>query len=585
MRILHAVAVAAVIGLASPAAQTPAPSATGVLAGQLVAAGTDAPVRKASVRLTRIAPGVTRTTTSDEHGRFAFTDLPAGDYRLTATRPGFLDSVYGARQPGTTSAGTPIQLGEGQRIDTLTMAMPRGGAISGIVTDEYGDPAFNVPVRALLYGYRNGERVVTTSGNAVTDDRGAYRLAGLLPGEYLVSALPRDSVSALAAQANAAQQAVQQRMAQAIATGDERMMATAKADAARMGPPPPPPSPTGYVPVYYPGVAQASTARVVRIGLSEEAWNIDFSLEIMETASLLGTVTNIEGPLPLDTRVQLIDPTLPVAGVGVWFRNTNSAGAFDFHGVAPGSYVLRAHATLPPQEGGATLTAATTVTVAPGDRTEAALLLRPGVTITGRIALGPLPDTVDRSTLLVSLSPITTSADWEMAAPRGVVNADGTFAIPHVVPGRYRPSLAGLPDGWTIDSATFDRVDAADLHLHVDYDRTYTGEITLTNRTASVRGALTDADGTPASTHTVVIFPNDRAMWVPQSRRIVVTRPDRDGRYTIGPLPPGEYHLAAVLDPEPGREFDAVWLSDLLSQSLRVTLARGEQRSLDLRVR
>lgn len=579
------VAVVAAGAAPGPQAQAPAASATGVIAGQLVATDMETPVRKASVRLTRVAPGVTRTATSDEHGRFVFTDLPAGDYRLTATRAGFLDTVYGARLPGATSAGTPIPLADGQRVQTLTMAMPRGGAISGVVTDEYGDPAFNVPVRALLYRYQNGERVVTATANAVTDDRGSYRLAGLLPGEYLISAQPRDSVSALAAQANALQQSVQQRMAQAIASGDERLLAAAKADAARMGPPPPPPSPKGYVPVYYPGVAQPSTARAVRLGLSEEAWNIDFGLQVLETAALAGTVTSLEGPLPLDTRVQLIDPSLPVAGIGVWFRNTDNAGRFDFHGVVPGTYVLRAHATLPPQQGGATLTASTLVTIAPGDRTAAALTLRSGVTVTGRVALDGLPQTFDRSTLMLSMRPITTSADWEMAVPRGPVSADGTFAVPHVVPGRYSPSIAGLPDGWAIDAATFGQVDAADRHLHIEHDRTYAGEITITNRTASVSGALTDAAGDPASTHTVLIFPDDRSMWVPQSRRILVTRPDRDGRYAFSLLPAGDYHVAALLDPEPGREFDAEWLGDLLSQALRVTVAPGEQRRLDLRVR
>jgi hypothetical protein len=564
---------------------TPAPTGTGVIAGVLTAADKGTPVRKASVRLTRVAPGVSREVASDEEGRFVFADLPAGDYRLTATRPGFLDTVYGARQPGSASPGTPITLADGQRVEKLAIAMPRGGVISGILTDEYGDAAFNVPVRALLYRYANGERVVTTAGNAVTDDRGAYRIAGLLPGEYLISALPRDSVSALSAQANAVQQRVQQMMAQAIATGDERMLATARADSARMGPPPPPPPSKGYVPVYHPGVAQPSTARVVRVGVSEEVWNIDFALQVLETAAVSGVVTNSEGALPLDTRVQLIDPALPVASIGVWFRNTDSDGRFDFHGVVPGTYVLRAHASLPPQQGGGFLDADTMVTIAPGDKTEATLTLRPGITVTGRVAVGSLPEAFDRSRLMIQMRRITTSADWESPVMRGPVAADGTFSIPHVAPGRYTPVLSGLPDGWAIDTAMFGQVNAADLHITIEHDRPYVAEITLTTRSAAVSGTVTNADGDPISSHTIVIFPEDRSMWLPQSRRIRVTQPGPDGTYSVTLLPPGDYRIATLLDPEAGREFDPQWLGELYPQSERLTLGPGEARTLPVRVR
>ncbi len=568
-----------------PPAGAPVPTGTGVIAGVLTAADKGTPVRKASLRLTRIAPGVSRVVTSDEEGRFVFDALPVGDYRLTATRPGFLDTVYGARQPGPSSAGTPITLADGQRVEKLSIVMPRGGVISGTLTDEYGDAAFNVPVRALLYRYANGERVVTAAGNAVTDDRGAYRMAGLLPGEYLVSALPRDSVSSLSAQANAVEQRVQQMMAQAIATGDERMMATAKADAARMPPPPPPPPSQGYVPVYHPGVAQPSTARAVRVGVSEEVWNIDFALQVIETAAVSGVVINSEGALPLDTRVQLIDPALPVASIGVWFRNTNSAGRFDFHGVVPGTYVLRAHASLPPQQGGGFLNADTMVTIAPGDKTEAALTLRPGLTVTGRVALGSLPETFDRSKLMLQMRRITTSADWESPMMRGPVAADGTFSVPHVAPGRYTPVLSGLPDGWAIDTATFGQVDAADQHITIEHDRQYVADITLTNRSAGVQGTLTNADGDPISSHTVILFPEDRAMWLPLSRRIRVTQPGQDGTYALTLLPPGDYRIVALLDPEAGREFDPQWLGELYPLSERLTLGPGETRTLPIRVR
>ena len=183
-------------------AQQPAqpPAGTGVIAGTLTTDRGE-PVRKATVRVTSSSPRFTRTTTSDGEGRFEIRDLPAAEYTLGALRPGFLEMVYGAQHPGANRPGTPIRLAPGQKIDKITLQLPRGGVIAGIVLDEFGDPAFNVPVRALRLGYINGERIVQTSGTATTDDLGAYRIAGLLPGEYLVTAVPRDTVAAAAAQA------------------------------------------------------------------------------------------------------------------------------------------------------------------------------------------------------------------------------------------------------------------------------------------------------------------------------------------------------------------------------------------------
>lgn len=53
----------------------------------------------------------------------------------------------------------------------------------------------------------------------------------------------------------------------------------------------------------------------------------------------------------------------------------------------------------------------------------------------------------------------------------------------------------------------------------------------------------------------------------------------------FGGLPPGEYRLGTVLDPEPGRQFDPEYLTQLLAASVAVTLGEGESRTQDLKVR
>ena len=162
----------------------PPPAATGVVGGRVTAADTGQPLRRAQIRLVGTASTTARTTTTDGDGRFMFANVAAGDYTVSATKPAYLDMVFGARKSGLTAAGTPLRVADGQKIENLELKLPRGGVISGVIIDEFGDPAFNTSVRVMRYVFSNGERYATPAGQpAFTDDRGAYRIAGLPPGE------------------------------------------------------------------------------------------------------------------------------------------------------------------------------------------------------------------------------------------------------------------------------------------------------------------------------------------------------------------------------------------------------------------
>ena len=174
----------------SASAQQPAPAAapqaTGVIAGQLTTDGGQ-PLRKATDPADEPATRTSRTTTSDGEGRYSFTNLAAGEYVLTVSKPGYLEMVYGARRAGPGIAGIPIKLAANQKLEKIDLVVPRGSVIAGTVLDEFGDPAFNTPVRALRVAYQNGGRTLMSGGNATTDDRGDVPArrpdAGRIPGE------------------------------------------------------------------------------------------------------------------------------------------------------------------------------------------------------------------------------------------------------------------------------------------------------------------------------------------------------------------------------------------------------------------
>ena len=69
--------------------------------------------------------------------------------------------------------------------------MIRGGAITGTVTNALGEPVVAVRVRATMVRDARGEvPKFMTFGlmEQSTDDRGIYRIYGLRPGTYIVSA-------------------------------------------------------------------------------------------------------------------------------------------------------------------------------------------------------------------------------------------------------------------------------------------------------------------------------------------------------------------------------------------------------------
>src|SRR6187200_2999991 len=158
---------------------------TSSISGRVTTADTGSPVRGAEVRLS-IDGGIRRLVTTNGEGRFEIRNLPAGEYRLTVSKTGFITLEYGQQRPFETAS--TITLGEGQSA-TGNVALLRGGAIFGRVLDEFGDPSVGTRVQVLRNRAEGGGRRLLPVGMAdQTDDTGAFRIYGLPPGEYYVAA-------------------------------------------------------------------------------------------------------------------------------------------------------------------------------------------------------------------------------------------------------------------------------------------------------------------------------------------------------------------------------------------------------------
>jgi len=165
-------------------------------------------------------------------------------------------------------------------------------------------------------------------------------------------------------------------------------------------------------------------------------------------------------------------------------------------------------------------------------------------------------------------------------------DAEGRFSLAGVPPGKYRVSTSLTPPGWTLKSSIVAGQDTLDLPLDVKAGENVAGAaLTLSNQPTVVSGTLLGPTGQPSADYTVVIFSTENRFWVPQSRRIQATRPGTDGRFAVRGLPAGEYRLVAVSDIEPGQWYDPALLRQLFASSIELTLADGERKTQDVRVR
>src|SRR5688572_27770773 len=245
----------------APAAVDPL---TASIQGRVISADTGAPVRRAEVRALNDR-GSSRLATTDGDGRFELRDLPAGEYRVTASKSGYVSLAYGQRRPF--EAAEPITLEQGEKAAAIFL-LPRAGAIAGRIVDESGEPLAQARVQALRARMVEGRRRLQPAGPAdVTDDTGAFRLYGLAPGDYYVSAIAREV---------------------------ERT---------------PPGSATGWsvrstMTTYYPGTVSLQEAQRITVGVSSES-RADMQLGPIRAATVSGIVLGADGRPAGDAQITL----------------------------------------------------------------------------------------------------------------------------------------------------------------------------------------------------------------------------------------------------------------------------------------
>ncbi len=538
-------------------AQEQEPTGTARIRGQVLAADTGAPLRRAQVRASASEIRVNRLVSTDAQGRYELKDLPAGRYQIAASKAGFVALAYGQRRPN--ESGRPIDIADGQSIDRVEFRLPRGSAIMGRISDEFGEPVANARVQTMRYQFFQGQRRLMPAGGAgggggdQTDDRGEYRLFGLPPGDYYVTATLR--------------------------TGGF---------GGGFGPGGPAESedPMAYAPTYFPGTTNVAEAQRVTLGVGEEHANTSFALSPTRTVKVSGTVLGADGDPMAGGIVMLTDNSGPAArlmamGGGGRIRED---GSFTIGSVAPGSYLLQA------RNGGGRASddaqfASMAITITGGDDvTGVTLVATRGGTVSGAVVMEPgSTGTLQMSRVQVSM--LADRADMTtFGAPPRRVEDDGTFRVIGLVGRRLFRVIA--PAGWSLKSVLMDGSDITDTPIEFKGGEDLSGvQIVLTDRVTEVSGAVTTQKGDPTRDFTVVVFPDDDQKWYFQSRYITAGRPDQDGRYKIRGLPAyGNYLVVAVDYLENGEAGDPEFLERVRAKATKLSLADGETTTLGLKV-
>jgi protocatechuate 3,4-dioxygenase beta subunit len=315
------------------------------VSGQVTNASTGEPVRHALVALRRVdtSPGVTnvqvtQSGTTDAAGRFALAGIEPGKYRLSAERNGFLNTQYGARSPN--KPGTLLTLEPGQKSSDLNLRLTPHGVITGRVLDEEGEPVNGVDVQVLRQRYMQGRKQLVRSGGGLTNDLGEYRIFGLAPGSYFLSATARQNPVA-------------------------------------------PQTDDDYVTTYFPRTTDPAAAGPIDLSPGVQLRNLDIALARMHTVTVRGRVINAMRPVAGTNLSAMLTARSGMAVGGNYTRGSpvGPEGAFEFRNVAPGSYFVVGAVHAP----GKSFTTRTPIQVGASNIDGLSLTISGGVPVTGKV--------------------------------------------------------------------------------------------------------------------------------------------------------------------------------------------------------
>jgi hypothetical protein len=544
-------------------ARTPQGRGTASIAGSVMAEAGGAPLARARVIIRSAAMAAPRVVLTDSSGAFRFESLPAGDYEIHVARTGYVLPHGIDRSPLRVEA----RLADGEARTGIVIPLARAGTIPGRLMDEDGAPLGGAEVQARSLRTASGQ-ALTVTASATTDDRGDFRLAGLPAGQYFVVAIDPAFKGA----------------------GDP-------AGAVR------------YAPTFYPDALSHGDAQPISVVAGGEAPRVEFRIRIARPARVSGTIASLDrrplrsGSVVMIPRDGPATASIPAADVDLL-----PDGRFSIRNVPPGDYQLRVRAEVDPAQ--AMWFASFAITVEGRDVDDIRMILSPGALVQGVLEWDPptggksaasdrtagnYPETaVGSRTPAGGQQPAGERPAIRVRAPladgttfgdslTGVVEADGTFRIRGVAAGLHYFDVEGVPAPWTVTGVFLRGRSVLDQPVEIREGEQFGGlRIVVSQSSAELRGTVRHAGGAPARDALVVTSSAPPLTPSPVNPRFRTTRTDREGRFRIERLPPGDYRVTAVVGLDELVVRRREWLERLTPRGATVAVGANGVQTVDL---
>ncbi|MBI4445587.1 MAG: carboxypeptidase regulatory-like domain-containing protein [Acidobacteria bacterium] len=567
MKLLAVIACAFLMQSAAPTLAQQQPQKASIQ-GNVIRVGTGEFIVDAQMILVKISPlsgpaasaplaGSIPPVATDDQGRFMFTDLEPGSYRLTAVADGYSRQEYGQRIPS--GSGQSVQLAADQALSGLTILMTPTGTATGRITNDAGKPAVDADVQLFQISYdANGVRRIQPAGLARTDDRGEYRLFWVTPGRYYVMA---GSLSGVIRSVDSSRNSVTH----------------------------------NYAGMYYPGVVSLAEAMPIHVQSGVETSAIDLVVPRQRLYRISGRVVGPMAQQHVPSASITLNSSLYGRGVtrNIVSQSYDSAsGTFEIRDIPPGVYVVGARIQDPNAPAGARPTtlppddAQAAVTITNSDVDGLVLTILPGVSLPGRLKVEGeevtgLPDVnrlrVRLDQFIDRLGGISVS---RVPSPQQV-EGDGTFRLDRVFPGRYRVTVGPLAPDYYLKEVRFDQSDALDKPLQFTGSVPGPIEILISRKSGQITGSVTLDKRQGVPDVQVVLIPDrnrDRVALYKTSTT------DRDGRFVMRGIAPGAYKLFAWESIQQYAYFDSDLVTKFEPQGIPVRVEESDKLVIDVKL-
>jgi len=504
----------------------------GRIEGVVVDAVSHQPVKKATVGINYVAGtglrqiqnGGPETAITDSSGAFSFSDLPAGKYQLNVTQQSYPETLRGG-------AHKTVEVSASDTASNVTVELTPGGAISGHIVDEDGDPLNGCLLQP--HSAKNFNQGIPMMRVPEIRDDGSYRIFGIPAGKYIISA----QCSATVFQPRPLSE----------------------------GPDPPPSS--AYPIQYYSATTDVKSAEIVELSAGAEKSGVDFQIRPVPVTHIHGKFTagSADWRGHGDLQIQLVpvdqngQRSFVFAGGGA---EINGDGSFDIREVFPVSYQIVASSqdlsAGPQSEAVRAVGGVLRVDVA-DKPLDVSLPLYHAVDISGRVEI----EHDNKSTfpitpvlVQIQLEPKTQFASGPTFTQ---VNEDGSFTIKSVLPGEWR-IRAMAPNGF-MKSARLGGDDVTDRPLNLTSGAAGPLQIVVSTNTGTIKGTASGGEMVFAA----VVEEEQAQGWR-------MAQVNSNGQFSMEAVPPGKYRVAVGDNgapmPEGGQE---------------VSLAEGETATIEVK--